>query len=208
MSWEFVVRWIESFGALDVGASTALAAIFVIGAFLPFPRTLLVVGAGAAFGLGSLAVIVPSSALGSILAFLLARGLLRNWVQRQADNRPYWKIVAQAVNDEGWRIIALMRLWGPLPNAAQNYLFGLTSVGLLPYSLITLIFAFPQTVAYAYLGASGRSVLLYDGSSTLNLLWMGMAVIIVLAIIFLISRRVRIILGMGSRGVRIYDGQT
>jgi uncharacterized membrane protein YdjX (TVP38/TMEM64 family) len=199
MCCEAVVRWIESFGALDAGASAALAAIFIVAAFVPFPRTFLVMGAGAAFGLGSLAVIVPSSALGSVLAFLLARGLLRSWVSRQTDKRPYWRIVAQAVNDEGWSIVALMRLWGPLPNSAQNYIFGLTSIGLLPYSLITLIFAFPQTVAYAYLGASGRSVLLYDGSSPLNLLWMGMAIVIVLSIIFIVSRRVRIILGMRPR---------
>jgi uncharacterized membrane protein YdjX (TVP38/TMEM64 family) len=203
MSWLFLVRYLESFGKLDAGGSAALAAVFIIAAFLPMPRTLLVLGAGAAFGFGALAVMVPSTTLGSVMAFMLVRVLLRNWVQRLTDNRPNWGIIAQAVNDEGWRIVALMRFWGPLPSSAQNYLFGLTNIGLLPYSLTTLVFALPQTVLYAYLGASGRSILLDDRSSPLSLIWIGMAVITILAIIYLVSRRISFILrhrpGLRSR---------
>ena len=109
MSWDFLLRGFESFERLDAAACASLTAIFIITAFLPIPRTFLILGAGAAFGLRALAVIVPSTTLGSILAFLLARGLLRNWVHLQTEKRAKWKIVKQAVNDEGWRIVALMR---------------------------------------------------------------------------------------------------
>jgi uncharacterized membrane protein YdjX (TVP38/TMEM64 family) len=194
MSWEFMVHWFENFGRLDAAASTCLSAIFIITAFLPVPRTILILSAGAAFGIRSLAIIAPSATLGSILAFLLARGLLRNWVHLQTEKRVKWKIVAQAVNEEGWRIVALMRFWGPLPSSAQNYLFGLTDIGLVPYSLITFVFSLPQIVLYTYLGASGRSAFLDDGSTYFNLIWKGVAMITVLTIIFLVSRRVRNIL--------------
>jgi uncharacterized membrane protein YdjX (TVP38/TMEM64 family) len=77
-----IVRWLDGFGGLDAGAAGALAATCILAAFVPVPRTILVLGAGAVFGLKSLLVIVPSMTFGCILAFLLARGLLRNWVDQ------------------------------------------------------------------------------------------------------------------------------
>jgi uncharacterized membrane protein YdjX (TVP38/TMEM64 family) len=193
MSSEFLVHWFESFGRLNATSCAALTAIFIVSGFLPVPRTVLILGAGAAFGFRSLAIIVPSTTLGSILAFLLARGLLRNWVHLQTERRVKWKLVVQAVNDEGWLIVALMRFWGPVPNSAQNYLFGLTDIGLLPYSLITFVFSLPQIVLYTYLGASSRFTFLDDGTF-FDLIWKGVTVITVLTIILLISRRMRKIL--------------
>lgn len=191
MTSETIVRWLESFGQLNAGAAAVLAVVFVGAAFMPMPRTLLVLGAGAAFGLPALIVIVPSTTLGCVLAFLLARGLLRRWVERQTGRKPLWRMVSQAIDDEGWHIAALMRFWGPAPNCVQNYLFGLTGIGLLPYSLITLIFTLPQIVLYTYIGESGREILLENGELPFSPWLMGLAAIVVLAIVTLVSRRIR-----------------
>lgn len=51
MTSETIVRWLEGFGQLDIGAAAVLAALFIVAAFVPMPRTFLVLGAGAAFGL-------------------------------------------------------------------------------------------------------------------------------------------------------------
>ena len=193
MSSERIVQWLQSCGQLDLSAAAVLAALIVVTAFLPVPRTFVALGAGAAFGLASLMVIIPVSAAASILAFMLARYVLRGWVERQASKRPAWRVIAQAVDHEGWRILALMRFWGPLPTSAQNYLFGLTNVGLLPYALITSVFTLPQLVVYVYLGASGRA-LLQDDASVLNRALLAVAVVIMLAIAVLVSRRIRLIL--------------
>jgi uncharacterized membrane protein YdjX (TVP38/TMEM64 family) len=194
MTSEVIVRWLESFGQLDLGAAAVLAALFIVAAFVPMPRTFLVLGAGAAFGLPALLVIVPSTTLGCILAFLLARGLLRRWVEQKTGRKPLWRVLAQAIDDEGWRIAALMRFWGPAPNCVQNYLFGLTHIGLLPYSLITLVFTLPQIALYTYVGASGRAILLDNAELPFSAWLMGLAAIIVLAIVVLVSRRIRKIL--------------
>ncbi|UZE48075.1 VTT domain-containing protein [Rhodopseudomonas sp. P2A-2r] len=194
MNSEAVVRWLESFGQLDAGAAAVLAALFVVAAFLPVPRTFLVIGAGAAFGLHALFVIVPSTTLGCILAFLLARGLLRGWVERQTARKPLWRVLARAIDEEGWRIAALMRFWGPAPNCVQNYLFGLTGIGLLPYSLITLVFTLPQIALYAYIGASGRAILLENGELPFSGWLIGLAALIVATVVLLVSRRVKAIL--------------
>ena len=123
MSSEMIVRWLEGLGQLNLQTAGMLALAFVVAAFIPVPRTIVVVGAGAAFGMKSLVVIVPSTTLGCMLAFLLARYLLRNLVAREVAKRRSWRVIAQAVDDEGWWIVALMRFWGPLPNFVQNYLF-------------------------------------------------------------------------------------
>lgn len=193
MPSERIVHWLESWGHLDLPAACVLAALVVASSFVPFPRTFVVIGAGAAFGLSSLLVILPVAMIASVLACMLARYVLRDWVERQIEKRVTWRAIAQAVNDEGWRIMALMRFFGPMPNSAQNYLFGLTKIGLLPYTVITTVCTLPQLVLYTYLGASGRALLLEEGSFLKRAL-IGVAALIMVAIVFLVSRRVRAIL--------------
>jgi uncharacterized membrane protein YdjX (TVP38/TMEM64 family) len=195
MSSERIVQWLESCGQLDLPAAGMLAALIVMASFVPVPRTFIVLGAGAAFGLRSLVIIVPVATAASVLAFMLSRSVLRGWVERQAAKRAAWRLIAQAVDDEGWRIVALMRFGGPLPNSAQSYLFGLTNIGLLPFALITFVFTLPQIVLYAYLGASGRALLLLDdGPAPLNRMLIAMALVTALVILLLVSRRIRMIL--------------
>jgi uncharacterized membrane protein YdjX (TVP38/TMEM64 family) len=129
-----------------------------------------------------------------VLAFLLARGVLRGWVERQTGKKPLWGVLAQAIDDEGWRIAALMRFWGPAPNCVQNYLFGLTHIGLVPYALITLVFTLPQIALYTWIGSSGRAILPDNGGLPFSLWLMAIAAMVVLTIVFLVSRRVRRIL--------------
>jgi uncharacterized membrane protein YdjX (TVP38/TMEM64 family) len=194
MSPERIVDWLESCGQLDLPAAGLLAALIVIASFVPVPRTFIVLGAGAAFGLRSLVIIVPVATAASVLAFLLARSVLRGWVERQTAKRAAWRLIAQAVDDEGWRIVALMRFGGPLPNSAQSYLFGLTNIGLLPFALITFVFTLPQIVLYAYLGASGRALLLDDGPMPFNRMLIATALVTALIILLLVSRRIRMVL--------------
>jgi uncharacterized membrane protein YdjX (TVP38/TMEM64 family) len=76
----------------------------------------------------------------------------------------------------------------------QNFLFGLTNIELLPYALITLICSIPQLATYVYLGATGRSILLEDKSSTFSTAILVVVFLIVIAIIALVARRFRILL--------------
>ena len=194
ISSEAVIGWLESFGQLDARAIAALAVVFTVGAFLPMPRTILLLGAGAAFGFEAIVVVVPSTTLGCVLAFLLARSVLRPWIERQTGRKPMWRVLAQAIDDEGWTIAALMRFWGPAPNCVQNYLFGLTHIGLLPYTLITVAFTLPQIAIHIFIGASGRALLLEDGNLPFSPWFIGLAAAVVLIIVFLVSRRIRHIL--------------
>jgi uncharacterized membrane protein YdjX (TVP38/TMEM64 family) len=113
-------------------------------------------------------MVIIGATTGSILAFLLARYLLADRVQRWIDQHPSLRAIANAVDAEGWRVVALLRFASPTPSSVQNYLFGITRIGFWPYALATVICTMPQTFLYVYLGAAGRSVLLADASSPLS----------------------------------------
>ena len=183
---EFLQRW----GQLSTGSGLALGAFFALAGFIVIPRTPFVVTAGAAFGLWTVPIIILGGMVGSILAFLLSRHIAAGWVRRKLARRPHLEAIAHAVDLEGWRIIALMRLGVPVPGSVQNFLFGLTRIDLPTYAITTLVFASPQVLLFAYLGASGRAALLGDQPAVLTLVSAALTLIAML----LISWRVKLVL--------------
>jgi uncharacterized membrane protein YdjX (TVP38/TMEM64 family) len=170
-----------------------LTALFALGAIIFVPRTLMSVAAGMAYGLAAVPVSLIGSTVGAVLGFGLARYLFRAPLERAALARPKWRALLRAVDDEGWRIVGLFRLGAPVPATIQNYLFGLTRIGLLPYVLATLLGNLPQTVLYVYLGAVGKLTL--SGPSRLgNLAAMVAGGLIMLIVIWRVTQRTKVAL--------------
>jgi uncharacterized membrane protein YdjX (TVP38/TMEM64 family) len=186
-----VMQWLPNGGDLSVHSSMMLSLIFFTASFVLVPRTFLCLGAGVSFGLAAVPVILPSTMLGGILAFLSARYFFSERVQAYVDARPRLRRFATAVDEEGWRIVALLRFASPVPNAVQNYLFGLTRIGFVPFAVTTFIFSIPQVVLYVYLGSAGRAVLLDESLSALNRVVLGAGLVSILVAALLIVRRVR-----------------
>lgn len=42
-------------------------------------------------------------------------------LQRELDRRPRLRKIADAVDSEGWRVVALLRFWSPIATVIQNY---------------------------------------------------------------------------------------
>jgi uncharacterized membrane protein YdjX (TVP38/TMEM64 family) len=189
--YDAVTQWLLEAGDLSVNSSIVLSLIFFVASFVLVPRTFLCLGAGASFGLAALPVILPSTMLGGILAFFSARYFLSERLHAYVDARPRLRRFATAVDEEGWRVVALLRLASPVPNAVQNYVFGLTRIGFLPFAVTTFVFSIPQIVLYVYLGSAGRAVLLDESLSTLNRVVLGTGLFSILVAVLLIVRRVR-----------------
>lgn len=162
---DILIEWLRSFGALSLFSGFMVATVFAAAAFVFIPRTFLTLGVGGLYGLPVVPFILIGATLGSILAFLIVRYFLAAYVQRWIDRHRSLRIIADAVDEEGWRIVALLRFASPTPSSVQNYVFGVTRIGFWPYALASLVFTIPQTVFYVYLGSVGRSVLLGDVSS-------------------------------------------
>ena len=132
-----ISAWFQNLGSLTPGSAMAVGLVFLAMALIVLPRTPLICAAGAAFGWKVAGIILLSGTIGVILAFLTSRYVASNWFRERLEGSLNFGVIAQAVDEEGWRVIALMRLGVPLPGAVQNYLFGLTRIDISTYSIST-----------------------------------------------------------------------
>jgi uncharacterized membrane protein YdjX (TVP38/TMEM64 family) len=182
-----IIEWVERLGQLNAASVLALGLFFAAIALVVFPRTPFIIAAGATFGFWAAPVILVGGTAGSMLAFFLSRYVASGRFHRWLERHQRLQAVARAVDLEGWKIIALLRLGVPIPNAATNYMLGLTRIGFPTYVLATLIFSIPQIALFCFLGATGRASLLEGsgvGSSALS-------IALAILLIALISWRVR-----------------
>jgi uncharacterized membrane protein YdjX (TVP38/TMEM64 family) len=183
---DFLRRW----GELSPSSAAVLALVFVAGGLVPVPRTFLTLAAGVVFGMAAIPIIMPATTIGCLIAFLVARYLFADRLWRWIERKPKLLAIMNAVNAEGWRIVALCRLASPIPSTIQNAMFGLTRIGLWPYIWATFVFTIPQIILYSYLGAIGKAALLGE-SEGLNLGLMIAGGLTFLTVVLLITRRVR-----------------
>ncbi|MEO7387073.1 MAG: VTT domain-containing protein, partial [Gammaproteobacteria bacterium] len=100
---------------------------------------------------------VLSATVGATLAFLVARYLFHDRVNALVGKRPGLKAVNQAISEEGWKIVVLLRLSPVLPFNLQNYFYGVTDVKLVHYVPATFLGILPGTLLYVYLGSVGKA---------------------------------------------------
>jgi uncharacterized membrane protein YdjX (TVP38/TMEM64 family) len=187
-----VIEILKSSSALDFSGILVLSAVFFVCAVIvPVPRTALCLGTGAIFGLSAIPVIVPSTTLGAVVAFLSARYLFAERLHRMVGRSPKLRIILNAIDAEGWRVVGLMRFAGPVPNFLQNLMFGLTRIGLWPFTAATFICTIPQICLYVYLGALGKEMLVAHTLSPLSLGLACIAALTMCSVVVLIARRAR-----------------
>lgn len=130
--------------------------VFVLGyavATVAFvPGSILTMTAGAVFGLGEGTLLVfLGAALGTTLAFLIARYVARSAVEARLADSPRFAAIDRAVAGSGLKIVFLLRLSPAFPYNLLNYALGLTSVRLRDYALASFGML-PGTFLYVYYG--------------------------------------------------------
>jgi uncharacterized membrane protein YdjX (TVP38/TMEM64 family) len=154
--------WVKNLGALGYVVYALMYAVCVAALV---PASLLTFGAGAIFGfVGGTIVVVIGATLGAMLAFALARTVLRKRVEHMIAKRPKLAAVDKAVASEGTKLMLLCRLSGFPPFVFANYAFGLTGVGALSYFLTTFFGIIPGCFAYTYAGHAGAAVATGSGN--------------------------------------------
>ncbi len=184
-----LATWLQSWDELNLAAGAALALVFIISGLLPIPRTFLCIAAGTIFGLPAVPIILPSTTLGGVIGFLLARHLFAGWLWREVDRRPRLRATMDAIDSESWLIVGLLRFGSPVPTMVQNYLFGLTRIGLLPFAAASFVFTIPQVCLYTYLGDAGRVALLDDTSSALSRTLIAIGALTLATTVILVARK-------------------
>ncbi len=191
----FLQRW----GELSFASAIVVGALVIVFSLLPVPRTTVNIAIGAVFGFPAMPVIMVSNAIGAAVAFVLARYFLFDLLQQFVKSRPRLWALMQAVDAEGWRFVALVRLGSGIPGVVQNYLYGLTSIPLSTCTAMTFIFTIPQIWVHVYLGALGRDAL-ERKAPNLNLIVILGTVLTVLCVVALVNRRMRAALRSAPAG--------
>jgi uncharacterized membrane protein YdjX (TVP38/TMEM64 family) len=141
--------WVDGLG---IWGPVVFVAGYALATVAFVPGSLLTLAAGALFGLarGTILVLVAAT-LGASLAFLVARYLARDLVERRLAGNERFAAIDRAVAVEGRKIVFLLRLSPLFPFNLLNYALGLTRVRFADY-LVASAGMVPGTLLYVYYG--------------------------------------------------------
>lgn len=151
-----VITWVRSAGVWGI---LMFAALYIAATVMLIPGSILTLGAGFVYGpLWGTLLVSPVSVVGAFIAFSLARGRLRPWIEDKVQGNTHFEVIDKVVGDKGFKIVALLRLSPVFPFAFLNYALGLTGVRVRSYVLATFLGMLPATFLYTFLGSLVPSV--------------------------------------------------
>lgn len=185
--------WIEHFlHKAGFWAPLAFVALYALTCVACVPGVFLVLAAGAAFGAGhGFLYTWVGAQLGASIAFFISRHVARPWVARRLAQHPLLEAIEGSISQQGWRIVALLRLAPGSPFFLLNYLFGLTAVRYRDYAVATALASIPGTLFFAYLGSLGYQALAGRQRTPLDWTLHGLGLIALASGLYLIARGAR-----------------
>jgi len=150
---EAVTAWVAQSG---YWGPVVFVGIYMIAPALFLPGSVLTLAGGALFGPFTGALLsLTGATIGAQVAFLIARYLAAEWVERRVSGR--LQDIKAGVEREGWRFVAFVRLVPLFPFNLLNYALGLTRLSVQTFTITSFITMAPGALAYAYLGDAGRA---------------------------------------------------
>ena len=134
-----------------VTASLVYCLVTVVGSVvLALPGVTFAIFAGLLFGpwLGTLLCLVASTA-GAIIAFVAGRFFLRESISPIVmKNKWLKKVLFDDAGRSDIVVLMITRLVPLFPYNLQNFAYGITNIGFVPYSLYTFLFLIPGVALY------------------------------------------------------------
>lgn len=150
------ITWVRGAG---VWGALMFAALYITATVMLIPGSILTLGAGFIYGpLWGTLLVSPVSVVGAFIAFSLARGRLRSWVEGKVRGNTHFEVIDKVVGEKGFKIVTLLRLSPVFPFAFLNYALGLTGVRARSYVLASFLGMLPATFLYTYIGSLVPSV--------------------------------------------------
>jgi uncharacterized membrane protein YdjX (TVP38/TMEM64 family) len=171
---------------LGVWGPLAFVGIYCLAPALFLPGSVLTLAGGALFGPVTGALLsLTGATVGATVAFLIARYLAAEWVERRVSGR--LQEIKEGVEREGWRFVAFVRLVPLFPFNLLNYALGLTRLSVQTFTVTSFITMAPGALAYAYLGDVGREAV----SGGPDLVCKGLLALALLAAVALLPSLIR-----------------
>ena len=174
--------WVHTLG---MWAPFAYVAAYIVVVIMMLPAFLLIMVGGAVFGVVKGTALAMCGAItGGTCAFLIARYLARDFVQRRVSKNPTLATIDRAVGEKGMGIVFLLRLSPAIPFVLSNYALGVTQVRLFDF-MIGTIGLIPIVLTFAAYGSASGAGPRPDGSSGVSntVLVIGLIATAVLAVI-------------------------
>lgn len=176
------------------------------------PGSILTMAGGVLFGVvRGTAFVFVAATLGASLAFLVARYLARGAIERRLEGDERFRLIDQAIGEDGLKLVVLLRLVPFFPFVWLNYGLGLTRVRFRDYFLGSFGML-PGTLLYVSYGEAIGSLAALAGDAEVErgagywaMLGLGLAAAI--AVTTLVTRRARQALAEATADVEV-DGET
>ena len=178
--------WVQSFGVLGW---FIFIIVYAVTAFALVPGSFLTLAAGVIWGLWGFPIVVVGATFGSALSFLAARYLFKDKVQAKVADYPRFNAVNQAIGEEGWKVVGLLRLSPALPFSLQNWFLGITPVAFLPSQIATFFGIMPGTLLYVWIGSLGGQAAGGDDMSLVKWIVGGIGIAATLLVTVIVTRK-------------------
>lgn len=190
-----LLHWIQDNKALGF---FIFVGVYAVATVLFIPGAILALGGGFVFKLhiGLLAVWLGGT-IGQTVAFLLGRFLLREWIGVKARRFKVWRAIEHVADNQGWKIVGLLRLAPVIPYDALNYAFGLTAIRFWHYFFASTVGIIPGSLLFVYFGSLAECIAdITDGRADIDrravivaAVVSGAAIILVVALCMFFAKR-------------------
>ncbi len=180
--------WVKELGAL--GWLISIAA-YAMASFILIPGALLTITLGIAYGLWAFPIVVIGATIGAGMSFLASRYLFSGQVERLLGQRPLYKALNEAIKEEGWKVVGLMRFSPAVPFSLQNWLFGVTAVTFFPYLIATFFGIMPGALLYVWIGSIGGSAASGGDTSTAKIIFLAIGIVATLIVTIFIGKKAK-----------------
>ncbi len=149
---------IRSWGPWGVAASLGL---MVLHSFVPFPAEFLAIANGMVYGpVWGTAITWSGAMLGAFVAFALARGLGRPFVEQMVARRD-WRVLDDWAGRQGGALVLIARFIPVIAFNLVNYAAGLTKISWWTFAWTTGLGILPVTTLMVLMGGSIHTLAWY-----------------------------------------------
>jgi len=183
------VAWVESTGAWGPLTYTF---VYVVAVVMLVPGSAMALAAGLLFGLWEGVLIVSlASTAGAAATFLITRNFARQKVADWVAQHPRFSAIDRANEQDGWRIVALLRLAPIVLYSIINYVFGVMPLKFWPYLLTSWLAMLPGSFVNVYVGYLGGAGLARQERPPMDWTLMLAGLVLTLLITLYIVKRAR-----------------
>lgn len=155
LNQDFLSAYLQDLG---IWAVPLFISTYILVAVLGLPITIHTLAGGVVFGLiwGTVWSTLAAT-LGAMGAFSLTRYLFQDWAIATFSKHKLLAKMNQSFSQNPFNLVLTLRFTPIAPFNLINFLLALTPINLKVYTFATFIGVIPGTIAYTWLGASGKN---------------------------------------------------